>query len=143
MAKTRVLNTGLLSKEQPVTIDDLNNGQGTFLYNHNIKEVLIIEDEDGNITVTEDESKATGTGFLYDSCRVEYPKTADNMYGTLLNAKYDSNHQEKLINEYNSAKLGLLDESKIAAYTDFLTDRIAIRAMVDQDAIDNHIPLDQ
>ena len=142
MAKTRVLNTGLLSKERPVTIDDLNNGQGTFLYNHKVKEVLIIEDEDGNITVTEDESKATGTGFLYDSCRVEYPKTADNMYGTLLNAKYDSDHQEKLINEYNSAKLGLMDESKITAYTEFLTDRIAIRAMVDQDAIDNHIPLD-
>ena len=142
MAKTRILVIGLISKEQPVTIDDLNNGQGTFLYNHNVQEVLIIEDEDGNITITDDESKATGTGYQYDSCRVEFPKTADNMYGTLLNAKYDSDHQEKLINEYNSAKLGLMDESKITAYTEFLRDRIAIRNMVDQDAAANHIPTD-
>lgn len=143
MAKTNVLVIGLLSKFQPVTIDDLNNGQGTFLYNHNAREVLIIENEDGSITVTDDESQATGTGYQYDSCRVEYPRTADNMYRTLLNAKYDSDHQEKLINEYNSAKLGLMDESKVAAYTDFLRDRIAIRAMVDQDADANNIPKEE
>ena len=43
MEKVSVLTTGLLSKEKPIVIDDLKNGQGTFLYNHNIHEVLVIE----------------------------------------------------------------------------------------------------
>lgn len=84
MEKVSVLTTGLLSKEKPIVIDDLKNGQGTFLYNHNIHEVLVIEDADGGITITEDKKKATGKMWQYDSLRVEYPKTRKNMYATLL-----------------------------------------------------------
>ena len=45
MEKVSVLTTGLLSKEKPIVIDDLKNGQGTFLYNHNIHEVLVIPEQ--------------------------------------------------------------------------------------------------
>ena len=40
--EANVLTTGLLAKTKPEVIDSLNNGQGTFLYNHNIKEVKVI-----------------------------------------------------------------------------------------------------
>ena len=45
--EANVLTTGLLAKTKPEVIDSLNNGQGTFLYNHNIKEVKVIADKEG------------------------------------------------------------------------------------------------
>ncbi len=146
MAKTNVLTTGLLAKDKPVVIDDLKNGQGTFLYNHNIKQVLVIEDENGGITITDDEQKATGTMWMYDSLRVEYPKTRKNIYATLLEAKYPQDIQQKLVNDYQAAQMGILEDDEadaaIAAYTAFLTDRKAIKAMVKQDCQEQGIPED-
>lgn len=135
------LTTNLLAKERPAVIDDLNNGQGSFLYNHNIKEVSV-EEKDGNVSVTDDEDKATGKRWQYDSLRVEYPKTADNIFSSLLSAKYPSNTESKLQNEYQSAVLGLLDEEAKQPYVNFLTDRLAIRQMVDEDCASNDIPND-
>lgn len=140
--ETKVLTTGLLAKEQPAVIDDLNNGQGTFLYNHNIHEVLVIEDEDGNVTVTDDEEAATGSMWQYDSLRVEYPKTADHIFSTLLSAKYPASKESKLQNEYNSAVLHILPNTAKQPYVDFLNDRLAIREMVDGDCANEEIPTD-
>ncbi len=87
-------------------------------------------------------TKATGKMFRYDSVRVEYPKTADNIFSTLLTAKYPSKTESKLMNEYQSAMLGLLDESYKKPYEDFLKDRLAIRNMIDADAETYNIPTD-
>ena len=148
MAKLNVLFIGLLAKidQKPLVIDDLHNGQGTFHYNHNITEVMVIEDEDGNITVTTDEKKATGTMWQYDSLRVEYPKTRKNIYATLLEARYPHDVQQKLLNDYQAAQMEILDEDEaeaaIAAYTAFLTDRKNIKAMVKADCQEQGIPED-
>jgi hypothetical protein len=146
MEKVSVLTTGLLSKEKPIVIDDLKNGQGTFLYNHNIHEVLVIEDADGGITITEDKKKATGKMWQYDSLRVEYPKTRKNMYATLLEARYPQDVQQKLVNYYQAAEMGILEDEEAdeaeAAYRAFLTDRKAIKAMVKEDCLENNIPED-
>lgn len=141
-----VLTTELLAKEKPTVIDDLNNGQGTFLYNHNIREVDLVVDGDGGAprvaTTKKEKAAATEKGYLYDSVRVEYPKTADNIYSTLLSAKYPANTESKLQNEYNSAVLGLLEESAKEPYVAFLTDRLAIRKKVDEDCANLNIPTD-
>lgn len=137
-----VLTQGLLSKEKPAVIIDLNNGQGTFHYNHNIAEVLVIEDEHGGIQITEDPEAATGKMWQYDCMRVEYPKTADNIFGTLLTAKYPANTESKLINEYQSAMIGLLAESAKEPYELFLAERLAIRSMVEDDCETLNIPTD-
>lgn len=146
MEKVSVLTTGLLSKEKPIVIDDLKNGQGTFLYNHNIHEVLVIEDADGGITITEDKKKATGKMWQHDSLRVEYPKTRKNIYATLLEARYPQDVQQKLVNDYQAAELGILEDEEadeaVAAYRAFLTDRKAIKAMVKEDCLENNIPED-
>lgn len=139
---TNVLTTGILLYEKPPVIDNLNNGQGTFLYNHNIKQVHVIEHEGGGVSVTEDEGKATATMWQYDSVRVEYPKTADNIFATLLAAKYSPKTESKLVNEYQSAELGLLPEEAKAPYREFLEDRLAIRTMVDEDCVLQRIPID-
>lgn len=141
--ETTGLFIGLLADEKPEVIYDLYNGQGTFMYNHNIKEVSVIKEKEGDITVTsDDDEKATGKMFQYDSVRVEYPKTADNIFSTLLTAKYPSKTESKLMNEYQSAMLGLLDESYKKPYEDFLKDRLAIRNMIDADAETYNIPTD-
>ena len=39
--ETLRLKTGLISVDKPQVIDDLRNGQSTFNYNHNIKEIEV------------------------------------------------------------------------------------------------------
>ena len=140
--ETKVLFIGLLAKTKPDTIDNLNNGQGTFLYNHNVKEVLVIDNEEGTPTVTQDEEKATGKMWQYDSLRVEYPKTADNIFSTLLTAKYPANTESKLVNEYQSSVLGIMSPDAAVPYENFLRDRLAIRDMVNKDCEEHNIPMD-
>lgn len=140
--EANVLTIGLLAKTKPEVIDYLNNGQGTFLYNHNIKEVKVIADKEGGIEITTDAERATDTMFQYDSLRVEYPKTGDNIFSTLLTAKYPEKTENKLMNEYQSAILGLLSEEAKLPYENFLKDRLAIRKMVDADCETYNIPMD-
>jgi hypothetical protein len=138
--ETRLLNVGLLAEKKPEVIFDFNNGQGSFLYNHNIVEVLVIKDENGNFSITTDKAKATGTMFQYDSVRCEYPRSGDNIFATLLTAKYPTNTESKLINEYQSAVLGILDENYKLPYENFLKDRKSIRTMIDTDCAALNIP---
>lgn len=138
--ETNLLSIGLLSDNRPETITDLRNGQGTFLYNHNINEVMVIKDENGNIAITEDAEQATGSMFQYDSLRCGYPQTADNIFATLITTKYPANVESKLVNEYQSAVLGLLDPGFEEPYKAFLVDRLAIRESVDADCSIANIP---
>lgn len=137
-----ILSIGLLSETRPQVIDPYNNGQGTVLYNHNIVEVDVVKDDMGGVTIATDPETATGKMFQYDSLRVEYPTTADNIFSTLLSAKYPANTESKLVNEYQSAELGLLPKEYKKPYEDFLRDRLAIRNMVDSDCTTLNIPMD-
>lgn len=136
------LSIGLLSNERPLVIYPLNNGQGTFLYNHNITEVNVVREEMGNVTITDDPENATDKMYRYDSLRVEYPRTADNIFGTLLTAKYPLHVENKLVNEFQSAKLGIAPKEAAKPYEDFLRERLAIRNMVDSDCAALNIPND-
>lgn len=144
MEKNNVLTIGLTASERPATIDDLRNGQGTILYNHNIVEVPVVPDDEGNVSEADDPKKATGSIFKYDSLRVEYPKTCSNIYATLLEARYPQDVQQKLFNDYQAAQMEILEDDEadaaIAAYKSFLNDRKAIKAMVKADCEANNIP---
>lgn len=102
----------------------------------------IVADEMGGIHIANDGETPTGTMWQYDSLRVEYPKTADNIFSTLVTAKYPANTESKLVNEYQSAVLGLMEESAKKPYEDFLKDRLAIRTMIDNDCETLNIPMD-
>ncbi|MDR2286831.1 MAG: hypothetical protein LBE04_05080 [Prevotellaceae bacterium] len=134
-----VLKIGLLADSKPDVFFDLKNGQGTFLYNHNIKEVNVTKDKD-NIIVVTGKTKETSIMFQYDSIRIEYPKTRANIFATLLGAKYPPSIESKLMNEYRSAELGLLDDSYKTPYEEFLQDRLNLRASIKDDCETYNVP---
>lgn len=142
MEKNNVLSLGLLADARPAVIDPLNNGQGTILYNHNIREVHVEVGENGELTEVETPTEKSVLKYRYDSVRVEYPTTGDNIFSTLLSAKYPANTESKLVNEYQSAVLGLRPEEAKEPYKAFLQDRIAIRNMVDADCNTYNIPIE-
>ena len=106
----------------------------------------MVKDDEGNVSEATDPKEATGTVFVYDSLRVEYPKTRKNIYATLLEARYPQDVQQKLLNDYQAAQMGILEDEEadaaIAAYKAFLNDRKAIKAMVTEDCANNNIPND-
>lgn len=55
----------------------------------------------------------------------------------VISQTWDASYEQKLVNDYNAAKLGLYGEAeaqaKTQAYTDFLSARNALKAQVDAD----------
>lgn len=140
--ETNKLYSGLLSNTRPQVIVPYNNGQSTIMYNHNIHEVDVVVDEMGGLSIATDAHTHSKRMYQYDCLRVEYPTTADNIFSTLLTAKYPAKTESKLVNEYQSALLGILPEESKLPYEAFLRDRLALRAMVDADCKAHNIPID-
>lgn len=51
----------------------------------------------------------------------------------VIKSLWNDDREKKLINDYNSAKEGLLDEKYIQKYLNFLTERAQIKIIVDSD----------
>lgn len=118
---TEILKTGLTSKEVQPTFDVIDRIKGTTLYNFN-QHWIEVEEEGEVVRLNQ-----------YDSLRVLYPITENNIFATLITAKYENNEEQKLQNDYNAAVLGIEDEEAKQPYLDFLEDRKALRAMVHTD----------
>ncbi len=108
------------------------NGDGSYTYRWNIKEV---QKSIGN------GSEETVTSYECDEVVVWGTVTSDKLTEAVIGAVWPNNREQKFINEYNAAQLGVYggskttDEAKakIAAYKQFLTDRNALKAQIDQD----------
>lgn len=124
------LSVGITSAEQQPTFDVIDRIKGTTLYNHNQH----IEQR------TNDEGKKEKIN-VYDSLLVAAPVTANTILEALIAAKHSSSEEAKLLNDYNAAVLGIEDEAKKQPYLDFLSERKALRAMVDADCKLHNIPL--
>lgn len=65
------------------------------------------------------------------------PLSSNKITEAVLTQVYPNNYEQKLINEYNAALMGMYDEEtrqrKITAYTAFLTERNALKAQIDAD----------
>ncbi len=120
------LSTKLFSTALPSKFERVNDYQ--MLYNHNIEE-----------------SEADGvSGYSYDSLEVDlvsYPITSNLIFKTLIEEIYPVSVENKLRNDYESAKLGIVGQDKEQAYLEFLTRRKAIHVMVEQDCEENGIEL--
>ena len=141
MKKENNLSLGLLSEKRPNTFHDLNNGRGSFLYNHNVYQVSVLKDEQGSITVIADDKNADKM-YRYDSLRCDFAKNADNIFAELLASHYPLEKESKLLNEFNSAELGLIPDEFREPYKAFLLHRINLRDMVMGDCAINNVPLD-
>ena len=105
-------------------------GNGSYLYHYNIKEVT---------TTSEDDE--TRTQWQCDEVVVWMPINANRVTQAAIADRWDSDYEQKLINEYNGAQMGLYggsaksEEAKaiIAKYTEFLTARTALKAQIDAD----------
>lgn len=111
-------------------------GNGSFLYRFNIEEKtseVYAEDEN--------EPVSTRTSWDCDEVIVWSPLTSNKITEAVISSICPASHEQKLVNEYNAANLGLVggsktsDEAKqrIAAYKEFLEYRAALKAKVDAD----------
>ena len=123
--------------EKPSVISEVGNG--SVLYRYGITEVKA---EQGQTqTDTDEEQTEAKKQFVCNEVVVWKPVTSNRITEAVITDRWDSNYEQKLINEFNAAQLGLLggakssDEAKarIAAYTDYLTERAELKAQVDAD----------
>lgn len=77
------------------------------------------------------------TQWSGEEAEVAEPLTSNRITQAVIAARWDADYEQKLINEYNAAKLGLYDDdtaaAKIDAYEAFLRERAALKAQIDAD----------
>lgn len=124
---------------RPSTLEAVGNG--SYLYRWDIQEETA---ETNNAqTVSEEEDTAATEQRTQYSCNevtVWAPLSANKITEAVIAAKWESNYEQKLVNEYNGAQLGVYGaktsneaKARIQAYTDFLTERYALKQQVDAD----------
>lgn len=110
-------------------------GNGSYLYRYGIQ-----EQEVENTSQSGTGEQPARTQWVCEEVTVWAPLTADKVVQVVLTSKWDKDREQKLVNEYNGAQLGIYGSktsaearAKIQAYTDFLTERAALKAQVDAD----------
>lgn len=119
----------IYSNEKPLVFEKVGNGSVRYRFN--------IQSEDVVENMGDLEDPITTTRWKADEITVFAPLSANKFVKAIIEHKYGDGKEEKLINEYNSAVLGLYNENvaeeKINAYKAFLNDRIALKAQVEDD----------
>lgn len=123
-------------------------GNGSHLYRFNIQEIEIPAENAGSIEtseVAEDGAETsepkTRTQYQCEEVVVWEPLTSNKVTEAVIAAICPASHEQKLVNEYNAANLGLVGGSKtneeakkkIAAYKEFLEYRAEVKERVDAD----------
>ncbi len=102
-------------------------GNGSYLYRYNITEEQIEATEQ-----TEQQ-----TQWSCEEVTVWSPLSANKITEKVLTERWDNNYEQKLINEYNAAVMGMLSEDvaqkKKDAYTTFLQERTILKTQIDND----------
>lgn len=110
------------SKLEPV-------GNGSYHYRYNISEVE--KPSHG------EDVEQSQTQWECEEVIVWAPLSANKITEKVLTERWDGNYEQKLVNEYNSAQLGMMSEeeatTRINAYKEFLAARSALKALVDAD----------
>lgn len=110
-------------------------GNGSFRYRYNIRE------EEKPVQASENSETAQDAQaqrqWVCEEVTVWAPLSANKITEKVLTERWDGNYEQKLVNEYNSAQMGLLSEeeaaARIEAYRAFLTERTALKSQVDAD----------
>lgn len=103
-------------------------GNGSYLYRWDIKEepVAVSGGEMDDLTRTQ---------WRCNEVTVWAPVTCNAIVKAVLAERWDNNREQKLINEYHSAQMGIYDEETVnkatEAYKAFLSERAALKAQVE------------
>ena len=99
-------------------------GNGSYLYRFNIKEIEVPAQTEG-AEVTK--------AWQYNEVVVWGPVTSDGVTKEVMNYIWSKDAEQKYINDYNAATLGILDSSYIEAYKNFMIQRKSIKEQIDKD----------
>ena len=110
-------------------------GNGSFRYRYNIREEeKPVQASENSETAQEAQAQHQ---WVCEEVTVWAPLSANKITEKVLTERWDGNYEQKLVNEYNSAQMGLLSEeeaaARIEAYRAFLTERTALKSQVDAD----------
>lgn len=110
-------------------------GNGSFRYRYNIREEeKPVQASENSETAQEAQAQSQ---WVCEEVTVWAPLSANKITEKVLTERWDGNYEQKLVNEYNSAQMGLLSEEEAAARTEayraFLTERTALKSQVDAD----------
>ena len=110
-------------------------GNGSFRYRYNIREEeKPVQASENSETAQEAQAQPQ---WVCEEVTVWAPISANKITEKVLTERWDGNYEQKLVNEYNSAQMGLLSEeeaaARIEAYRAFLTERTALKSQVDAD----------
>ena len=111
-------------------------GNGSYLYRFNIEERTEEVHAEG-----QEEPISTRTSWDCEEVVVWSPLTSNKITEAVIGTLCPVSHEQKLVNEFNAANLGLVggskssDEAKtaIARYKEFLEQRASLKSMVDAD----------
>lgn len=105
-------------------------GDGSYRYRWNITEVEMPND------MMEDNEK-TRTQWSCEEVIIFAPLSPNKITEKVIAELWDSNYEQKLLNEHNASTLGMYDEKtatyKINKYKDFLRQRETIKQQIDED----------
>ena len=122
---------------KPSILEAVGNGSYKYRFDitENIPETIATSSDDSN--AQEGEQR---TQWQCEEVTVWSPVTSNKITEAVITEVCDHNYEQKLVNEYNAAQLGLYgsktgEEAKkhIAAYTEYLNTRAALKAQVDAD----------
>lgn len=110
-------------------------GNGSYLYRTDIKEVEV---ESGSTADTDTDSEEKRTQWQCEEVTVWKPLTSNRITEAAITDRWAANYEQKLVNEYNAATMGLYTDEeetakRIQAYTDYLKERAALKEQVDAD----------
>ena len=107
-------------------------GDGGFRYNYNIKEVEV-----DRLDIIDNKSIVKQTQWEYDNVIIYLPIDKNKITRAVITNTWDSDYENKLINDYNEISLGNLTEEEINKrtnnYITFLQERKRLKEMIDND----------
>lgn len=121
---------------QPTKLEAVGNG--SYLYRFNIQKIeKPATVETNEIDVTEE------TQWECEEVTVWLPLSSNKITEAVITEKWDNNQEQKLVNEFNAAQIGLFGaktseeaKTRIDAYKTYLTERAYLKAQVDSDCIE-------
>ncbi len=125
-----------LFAKQPQKLKPLGNQ--AYSYRYNIQPVAATTEQE--MPGADQRIRRNCPQYEADTVRVYAPLTANKILSAVISHTWEANYENKLINDYNAALMGLYDEettaAKLAAYKAFLTERAALKAQVEADCVE-------
>lgn len=126
---------------QPTKLEAVGNG--SYVYRFNIQKVEKQATADTDETAVFAESPVQEQ-WKCEEVTVWSPLSSNKITEAVITGKWDNNQEQKLVNEFNAANLGMIGgaktsedaKAKIEAYKSYLSERAALKAQVDADCLE-------